>query len=1441
MLILSSINISFANIPLCRFEHFSSLDGLSHNNVAQVFVDSHGFVWICTWYGVSRFDGYDFKNYYGQRGEQGISNSRFTSVMESSDSSLWFTTYDSHFYRFNRNTEQFENIAAQLPSIFNLTAERVGVTYCDRRDNVWASYLNYGFVRIYPDGEGSFAIERFMNNAESPSDVKFIEEDSHSNIWIVDQRNNLFIISPQDVGEEYSCRKLMTLPSAVTSMAQLSSSMCCSTSNAIFSFSLSNFELQRKSEFSSTGFISAISPDVDSLNLYIGTTQGELGVLAHRGDKVQQVKADGYKSKDRIRSIMSDSHGLMWFFNSERGVNRYSPKLKDIKHFEQPNYTSSYYTDTITYIKEHKDLLIIKLNDVGFGIYDRQKDIIEPFYNDKTKPDYRTCNTVVSFDVDNDNVLWFSTYIERGFIKAQLFTDTQTELSDTGIKAIGEVRALAKDSSDNIWVGTKNGELYCFNSNREVKHLFTSKQHKGLNLIYAIKEDSKGNIWVGTKGDGLFRLTPKGESYTFFQYKHSESNIHSLSNDNVYSILEDSYGQIWVGTYGGGVNMLIDSESTRFYNQRNSFRGYPIDECSKVRYIEQNTDGDILVATTEGLVAFDPTQNLNSVEFRQYKHSVDDENSVSNNNIIHIFKDSKERLWLSTFGGGLNILNHDYTFKHYLNNHGAVGDFVMASVEDKSGNIWTLTEGGVMRFDDQTGIFTDVSDDYVLYETIEYSEATAVVDAKGYLLFGSTRGTNIIDPTEALTEDRDFDYKLIFTDLLMQNQRVEIGVDKPLSSSISENGDIVLPYDYSLFKINFASLNHTIQNRINYMYKLEGYDDSWNIIGDQNSAVYSNVPHGKYRFLLKAFVSSDEVNDDYISVNIKILPPPWKSWWAYFAYIVLILLLFFVIFRVMYIVANLRSQTKVQDDLAEMKLQFFTNISHELRTPLTLILAGLYELRKRESLTVKGERGLTLAEKNSKKMMTMVDQLLDFRKCIKNKMELRISHIDIIPIIEQVVDDFRSIASERHIELIFAYSHKSIPLWIDGERIESVVYNLLSNAFKFTPNSGRISVTISLFEVDGVAKIEVQDSGIGLSLQAQAKLFERFAQTSKSLNREIKGSGIGLALTKEIIDLHHGEISVTSGVNKGSMFSVTLLTSNSQFDMEQIDFNDDLNTNGEVEVVKKETDTVDKIEVPEDAQLILVVDDNADLRSFLNDQLSESYRVVEAADGVEALAQIEKEQPDVIITDLMMPNMDGVEFTRSVRGNFETSHIPIIMLTAKHDPNDRIKAMEYGADGYITKPFSIELLLVRIDNLVTQRRLLLEKFSTRSAHNKPAKIEAKDVVVTDLDEEFMQRLVAWIDANVEDSEITVDDLAAHMGLGRTTMYNKLKSLIGKSPIELIKEYRINKAELYLKTGQFSVSEVAYKVGFSDPSYFSRCFKDYYKLSPAEYLKQNCKN
>lgn len=1424
--------------PQCIFHTYSTLDGLTHDRIADIYTDSRGFVWVCTWYGVSRFDGYTFKNFSTSPGDfSPLSHHRFISVSEDSNGHLWFTTYNFHVYRLNRYTEQFEDVVSLIEGV---DSKHYRTSFClhDGDGGTWVAIAGRGVARFADAADASpVRLDALFDAPALGGEVTAMYVDDRNNAWIGAADGQLNCIA---ASAPRTARTVCRTAAPGFAFASDAGHVYCVTPGAVVR---ADKEGGRAVQIpGATSALTSIAADSVRREVYVGSRTGDLYRLA--GDRLARLAPRGPKPQ-RIRDLAADSHGVVWVTTPRAGITRYDPAADDYKHFEQAPYTVSYNLDTITKIAEGGGRLWIKMNQYGFGYYDREKDSVEPFYNDPRQPDCQMTNAVVRFDV-HDDVLWLSTYSERGLRKAVLLrqqADVFTLGSDSPNPLSGEIRALMYDRAGRMWVGTRDGELIAFDTASNPLYRLPAQGPRGTGMIYALKEDSSGNIWVGTKGEGLYRLTPAGKGYDVSHFMHSAADDYSLNDDQIYCVEEDGRGRIWIATYGGGINILEDPSGHRFIHAGNQLLHYPLDEAGRVRWLLYDRENRMFAATVDGLLVFDPGSAFRQMRFDLVQKIPGDASSLGNNDIIHICKDSQSRIWLATFGGGLNLIaGYDEAgmphFRCYDKTYGLASNICMAVTEDKQGDLWVSTHNAVSRFDPRREVFSN----YNLYDDMRnaiFSEATVLTSPLGYVLFGGGRRIFRFDP-EKVRASR-IDYDLRFTGFSVRNRPVEAGPGSPLSESVTEAGRIVLPYNFSNFRIDFASLNFAIQHMVGYMYKLEGYDQDWNVSGTANRASYSNLPIGEYTFHVKAFAGNTTAADEGITIRVSVLPPLWLTGWAKLLYVLLSLTIIAVVYRTVSSVLRIRREASVEQNVTDLKLRFFTNISHELRTPLTLILGGIEDVKKNDELSPRGAISLTLADRNAKRMLTLINQLLDFRKIVKNKMELKISRVDLVPVVEDALEDFREMAAERNIELLFTVSRRSILVWVDIERMESVVYNLLSNALKFTPKGGKIEVILSQRDEEESVVLTVRDTGIGIPRDKLGMIFERFAQASRAVDSNMKGSGIGLSLCRDIVALHHGEITVDSRPGEGSAFTVKLRQGNAHFGMEQIDFtgadagerkNNYMVSDFTAADSQRRTD----VAPPKDAQKILLVEDNRELRIFMYNSLIDTYYVVEADDGVEALDKIRTEMPDIIVTDLMMPRMDGIELIDKVRHDFTMSHIPIVMLTARHSPDDRVKAMEYGADGYITKPFSIELLLARIDNLLTQRRKLFEKFSSQSARNKVVELVVEDVVVTNRDEEFMKEVMSWLGEHIENSELTIDCLASHLGLGRTTMYNKLKSLTGKSPVELIKEYRITKAKLLLHTGQFSVSEVAYKVGFSDPGYFSRCFREQFHMSPAEYLK-----
>ena len=1418
LLLLPALRLPAAPVE-CLFEHYSSEDGLSHNYISQILQDRNGYIWISTWYGLNRFDGNTFVNYTAQPGDySNLSHNRILSIDEDACGYLWVKTYDNSFYRFDSSEEKFVAVPGDVSP--GLSRAIVGKYHCDRAGNVWMALSGIGLYRV----DRNLKPHEFFKTSGDliGKDIRNIFEDSDGRIYVISDLGLVRI-----AGEQVS---VLSRESDFIDFEEFDDRLVFSSADELLSISrktgklahavIGNRDSGPAVDMTLTGRDSA---RVLCLGFRNGTVASvdtsDLSVSYHKGDI------------GRVRYMFPDPEGLLWIVTDRTGIASWNEKRGLFRHYEHDRNVMSYYTDTLARVLEHDGRLWIKMNDYGFGYYDRDSDTVVPLNNVKNAPDCRFMNGVACYTVDDSGVLWFST-VRRGLERATIITPKVEVVvppseSEDEVSA-SEVRAVLTDSRGQIWVATKSRELFVYSQDMSVCRKIAGSGDFG--VIYSIFEDSAGNIWLGTKGDGLLKLQRKGDSYTVAsRYRHDDSGRGSLSSDDVYSITEDRDGRIWVGTYGGGLSVLADPGSDEFLTVYRDFPSYPLDMGEKVRYVHCMPDGRMLVATIGGLIWFYPQENPEQTVFNVVQKIPGDIHSLGNNDIIYIFTDRAEDTWLCTFGGGLNRIRFDGGrpwFDIVGRTDGLGSNIVLSAVDDDSGNIWIATETGISKVSMKDSSVVNYSRyDGVVSTT--FSEATCARLRDGSIVFGTLNNLYHIDPDEFNYEPED--KRLVISGLTVDGVRVPV------------RKKVVIPHDYSFFSIDYASLNFRIQDNVRFNYMLKGYNKSW-ISSNRSTVVsYSRIPAGNYTFMVSASTEDGYSDPQTISVDIRVKPHPWASWWAVVLYCILAAVMVSILVRMFVTSVKLKNDVALQESLNDIKGRFFTNISHELRTPLTLILGGIEDIRNRLSPDSPEEYSVNLVYRNSKRMMTLVNQLLDIRRIVRGKIKLNVGRIDIVRLVKQVYDDFKDMSIERHIEMRLTHSVDSLTVWGDSVRIEALIYNLISNAFKYTADGGRIEVAVLYKDREEEYTIMVSDNGIGVPKDRQTAIFEPFISNSDTPFNGMASSGIGLSFCKEIADVHGGKIWVESEKGKGSRFYVRLPLGKEHFNEETARF-----VSEDAADDKAESYGLSKYKVkptfPENALKVMVVEDNAELKVYIYNALINRYEVKDASNGVEALSLIDQGwMPDIIVTDLMMPQMDGIGLVNRIRSDFNTSHIPIIMITAKHEDDTHLRAMKYGVDGYISKPFTMELLSARIENLMERRRTLLSMFAHSAEQSrKEAKVEIQpdEIVITDRDESLVKKVMAWLEENISDAEVTVDQLAAYVGMGRTSMYNKIKGLTGKSPVELIQDFRLEKATYYLRSGQYSVSETCYKVGFSDPGYFSRSFKKHFGLSPIDYIKEH---
>ena len=666
-----------------------------------------------------------------------------------------------------------------------------------------------------------------------------------------------------------------------------------------------------------------------------------------------------------------------------------------------------------------------------------------------------------------------------------------------------------------------------------------------------------------------------------------------------------------------------------------------------------------------------------------------------------------------------------------------------------------------------------------------------------------------------------------------------------LPESLNSLSDLSLSHKENTVTFSFAALDMSFPENVKYAYILEGFDKEWNYVGKQRTATYTNLPKGKYVFRVKSTNGAGIWVENEHSLNITVKPSFWETTYAFILYILVFIAVLLGGAYILFLIYRLKHEVSVEQQVTDMKLRFFTNISHELRTPLTLIEGPLEFILKRSDLSKEVREQLQVVERNTHRMLRLVNQILDFRKIQNHKMKLCVEQIDIVSFVHKIMENFESVAESNKIDFMFESEQPVLKLWVDADKVEKIVFNLLSNAFKYT-QPGK-TITVFVHENEGSVTVGVQDQGIGIPENKKNSLFVRFETLLDKNLFNPNSSGIGLSLVKELVEMHHATIRVESKEGEGSCFMVDFLKGKEHYG-EDVEFV--LSDNVEVmDAISKQDVPDDAVTVPDVAasdasqdktaaeKTMLLVEDNLELRFFLRSIFSPRFRIIEAANGVEGLEKAVKYIPDIIISDIMMPEKDGITLVRELREELTTSHIPVVLLTAKTDMDTKLQSLQQGADSYITKPFSATYLEARVDNLLARRQKLRQFYCERLMNVNPPEVENEEEEVdmmSQQDRRFLERLTEFMERNIDNGDLVVDDLVHEMAVSRSVFFKKLKSLTGLAPIEFIKEMRVKRAAQLIETGEFNMTQIAYMVGINDPRYFSKCFKQRFGMTPTEY-------
>ena len=1029
-----------------------------------------------------------------------------------------------------------------------------------------------------------------------------------------------------------------------------------------------------------------------------------------------------------------------------------------------------------------------------------------PYHNDET---IRGCF------IDAQDGIWFTgdRWIDH-IVLGDAALEPRHDLCDN------EVRVFCPSSDGGFWTGSRDGRIMHFDSslvrtgNLSAAGTLSEDERVRFSVtaIYALLEDSRGRLWIGDRHDGLFRLSPR-EPGRYSVYHYPAGGKDGISNESIFSLAEDCQGRIWAATFGGGVNILDGNRVLHCLGD------------AHVREIQPLPDGTLLVSAREGLYVSKSDFAPETGPSFKHNHSLSrPDHHLPGDDVMGTLQTRDGTVWVATGSGGVcRVLSSDLysdtlSFQAISSRNGLASDLTLSLTEDDAGYLWVSGERGLSRIDPTRGTVMVLNEsDFPMQ--ITFSQARPLRYG-GNILWGTLEGMGILDVSKI--QQDEYSPSVIVTERRFGGQ---------VLTGVLPGNEISLARDERDLTLRFAAIDYRDRSRIRYACQLIGVDKD-RVQASDNTVTYLNLPPGKSELLVRATNASGVWADKDTRFIIDVEPYFRETLGGRLLFYGLVLAVLCLIFLVVFRAVRLNTRLKMEEELTETKLKYFTDISHELRTPLTLVDGPISEVLEDETLSDRSRSYLQTAQSNTRLLLDLVSQILDFRKMQSGKTKLMLERTDVLAELQTVAGNFREMAMKHDMSLTVG-AQEDIPLlWVDRDKFDKIFFNLISNAFKYSPDGREIRVSAA--REGQLVRIRVQDQGVGIRKDEIPTLFERFETASSADGTRLPSSGLGLSLVKQFTELHGGQVIVESEPGLGSTFTVTFPMGREAFaGRKDVEFiaSDGVSAGTQEAVPPVDEPAGGAPGLPK----VLVAEDNQELRSFIREILSGEYKVLEAGDGDEALALGRAKWPDLLITDIMMPGMDGLELIRRFKGDSDLYQVPVIALTAKSSIDDRVEGIRSGADDYISKPFSVSYLRAKADALIEQRRELRRRLlESMTGGVDLESIEPVRPSIPPADERFIQDLLAFVEQNIDNAEFTIDDFASALNMSRTVFYNKVRSIVGCSPVEFVTQIRLKRAAQLLDASQMNVSEIAYASGFNDPRYFARCFKKKFGMSASVY-------
>lgn len=1317
----------------------------------------------------------------------GLSNSQINQIYQDKKGFVWIATEDGLSYFDGMKFSTFLHRSTDSKSI---KSNYVQTLFEDDCNNFWIGTVSG--LQLYDRNSNSFQdfpLYDATTKAKLKPHITAILNSDKNNIVVCTAGHSFYRINKHTLKVTQDDNSANNQPSSFIRSAFQDSrnNMWLGTeTEGCIMYRIQNGKCAMVKQWLKGKYITSIIEDKSSGKILFGSYNRGMFVYDQVTGNVREAATPDARNC-AVRSLLYDSKGRIWVGTNDRGLMLFDAKNERFEPVPRENNDRSNSTWHVSALMEDNQ------GNVWAGLYQKGIYFIPNFVNKfeyygfSSQTQAENSNCVLSILIDKDGGMWVGTdgsglfYKAKGQSNTINFTKTNSSLPDNSITS------LYQDKKGTIWIGTMLNGLCVCNGGRSIQR-YPKQNQIASNKIMSLQGDASGNVWIGTYDGGLNKIDAATGVITFYKNNSGNSPNYVLSNNWINTMALDRKGNLYIGTLKG-LN-VIDKNGKLYYFD--NVKGLP--ENTKIYALCEDSNGLLWIGSNSGLLSFDRKSG---------------------------------RVQSFTMANGLP------------------NNFINAITEDNDKNLWITTNHGLAKFSLKNKSFTKFYS-YDGLQSDEFRRGAFYKTNDGKLYFGGINGVTAFYPKDIRHSRKVPD--VYITNFYVFNKSVNVGQESgkmvELDKSVSYAKEIKLRQSDNVFSIEFVALEFTHPQSITYKYKMEGFDKEWKETGADNRLVtYTNLPHGTYTFKVQACSSDLQGSYSETELKIVILPPWWQSLWAYIVYCMILGALIYRSYdKLQRKMRDKRLQVEREhtEQIKEAKLQFFTNISHEIRTPITLIMSPLEKLRMEEKDSQKKDI-YNLMYRNSARILRLINQLMDMRKIDNNQMQMHFQETDIVFFLKDIMMSFDYLANNKQIDFRLVSEYEHLTAWVDQSNFDKIIFNVLSNAFKFTPEGGKITVNLITGEDRNATnellyyfEIKIHDSGPGIKQEAINKIYDRFYQANSQA--EYLGSGIGLHLTKQLVDLHHGTISAQNE-EVGCSFIIRIPLSYAHLTEAelQISRQGDLypqpakmsrNEENLSILEDSETETQKKIK---SKPTVVIVDDDKDLLSYLRIELSEQYNVESFDSSKAAWNAITSILPDVVISDIVMPDMDGNELCRKIKSNTNTNHIPIIMLSSMTKDENIIEGLDSGADTYLTKPFNIDILKRNITQLIGARQTIKKKYS------QPIDYDYEHLKINSADKRLLEKTIEVIRKNIEDSDFSVEKLSEEVGLSRVHLNRKLKELINTSPSEMIRSIRLKQAAFLLLNNEVNISEVAYKVGFSSHSYFTNSFHDFFGMKPSEFI------